>query len=345
LIFGAWAGAVADRRDKRRMCLLMQSLMTAQALLLAALDFAGLVTVPVVYVLALLLGFANAFDNPARRGLVVELVPPDDISNAMALNTAVMTGSRIFGPALAAALVGPLGTAWLFAINGVSFVAVLASLMMINSATLFSPPKAARGGTPVRDALRFVASSRQLLSLHIVLVVVSTFAFNYSVSLPKLSAVRWGDDRWFGWVLSVLSIGSVAGSLYSASRKEASLKLFFGSVVVLGISGPIVAWAPSGWLAFVGAVPLGIGGAIFLSSFNGLVQQQSPSDMRGRLLALSAVAFLGSTPIGGPVTGLIADWAGPEWSLAYGSLLSLAILAIVVYFLKTTSPNSKPLVL
>jgi MFS family permease len=345
LIFGAWAGAVADRRDKRRMCLFTQSLMTAQALLLAVLDFAGLVTVPVVYMLALLLGLANAFDNPARRGLVVELVPPEDISNAMALNTAVMTGSRIFGPALAAALVGPLGTAWLFSINGISFVAVLASLILINRETLFSSPKAARGGTPVRDALRFVSGNRQLLSLHIVLVVVSTFAFNYSVSLPKLSAVRWGDERWFGWVLSVLSIGSVAGSLYSASRKEASLKLFFGSVAVLGISGPMVAWAPSGWLAFVGAVPLGIGGAIFLSSFNGLVQQQSPSDMRGRLLALSAVAFLGSTPIGGPVTGLIADWAGPEWSLAYGSLLSLLILAIVVYFLKTTSPNSKPLVL
>jgi MFS family permease len=345
LIFGAWAGAVADRRDKRLMCLLMQSLMTAQALLLAVLDFAGLVTVPVVYVLALLLGFANAFDNPARRGLVVELVPPEDISNAMALNTAVMTGSRIFGPALAAALVGPLGTAWLFTINGISFVAVLASLMLINRKTLFSSPKAARGGTPVRDALRFVTGNRQLLSLHIVLVVVSTFAFNYSVSLPKLSAVRWGDERWFGWVLSVLSIGSVAGSLYSASRKEASLKLFFGSVAVLGVSGPMVAWAPSGWLAFVGAVPLGIGGAIFLSSFNGLVQQQSPADMRGRLLALSAVAFLGSTPIGGPVTGLIADWAGPEWSLAYGSFLSLLILSIVVYFLKSTSPNSKPLVL
>jgi len=345
LIFGAWAGAVADRRDKRRMCLFTQSLMTVQALLLAVLDFGGLVTVPVVYMLALLLGLANAFDNPARRGLVVELVPPEDISNAMALNTAVMTGSRIFGPALAAALVGPLGTAWLFSINGISFVAVLASLILINRETLFSSPKAARGGTPVRDALRFVSGNRQLLSLHIVLVVVSTFAFNYSVSLPKLSAVRWGDERWFGWVLSVLSIGSVAGSLYSASRKEASLKLFFGSVAVLGISGPMVAWAPSGWLAFVGAIPLGIGGAIFLSSFNGLVQQQSPSDMRGRLLALSAVAFLGSTPIGGPVTGLIADWAGPEWSLAYGSLLSLLILAIVVYFLKTTSPHSKPLVL
>ena len=345
LIFGAWAGAVADRRDKRSMCLFTQSLMTAQALLLAVLDFAGLVTVPIVYMLALLLGLANAFDNPARRGLVVELVPPEDISNAMALNTAVMTGSRIFGPALAAALVGPLGTAWLFSINGISFVAVLASLILINRETLFSSPKAARGGTPVRDALRFVSGNRQLLSLHIVLVVVSTFAFNYSVSLPKLSAVRWGDERWFGWVLSVLSIGSVAGSLYSASRKEASLKLFFGSVAVLGISGPMVAWAPSGWLAFVGAIPLGIGGAIFLSSFNGLVQQQSPSDMRGRLLALSAVAFLGSTPIGGPITGLIADWAGPEWSLAYGSLLSLLILVIVVYFLKTTSPNSKPLVL
>lgn len=345
LIFGAWAGAVADRRDKRTMCLITQSMMTGQAILLAGLDFAGLVSVPVVYVLSLVLGLVNAFDNPARRGLVVELVPPEDISNAMALNTAVMTGSRIFGPALAAALVGPLGTAWLFMINGLSFVAVLVSLLSIDRSKLFSSPRAARGGTPVRDALRFVGRNRQLLSLHIVLIVVSTFAFNYSVSLPKLSAVRWGDERWFGWVLAVLSVGSVIGSLYSASRKEASLKLFFGSVVVLGVSGPLVAWAPSGWWAFVGAVPLGIGGAIFLSSFNGLVQQVSPPDMRGRLLALSAVAFLGSTPVGGPVTGLIADWAGPEWSLAYGSFLSLMILAIVMYVLKTTSPDSSSRVL
>lgn len=328
LFLGAWAGALSDRRDKRITCLTTQSLMAVQAVVLASLDFAGLVSVPVVYALALVLGVVNAFDNPARRGLVVELVAEADISNAMSLNTAVMTGSRIFGPALAAALVGPLGTAWCFMLNGVSFVAVLASLAAIDVRELRVSPKAPRGGTPVRDALRFVRRDRELFVLHMVLVAVSTFAFNYSVSLPKLSAVRWGDERWFGWVLAVVSVGSVVGSLMAASRKQATIRMFFVSVTLLGVAGPFLAWAPTGWWAFVAAVPLGIGGAGFLANFNGLVQQKCPADMRGRLLALSAVAFLGSTPVGGPVTGVIADSWGPEWSLAYGSLISLVAIAV-----------------
>ena len=330
LFLGAWAGAVADRYDKRRMCLITQSALTGQAILLAVLDFAGLASVGVIYGLSLVLGFANAFDNPARRGLVTELVEPTDISNAMGLNTAVMTGSRIFGPALAAALVSPLGTAWCFMLNGISFVAVLGSLALIDRSQLHSSPRASKGGTPVRDALRFVGRDRELLGLHVVLVLVSTFAFNYSVSLPKLAAVRWGDERWFGWLLSVVSVGSVIGSLSVASRRESSVRIFVSSVMLLGVSGLAVAWAPSVGVAFVAAIPLGIGGAGFLSSFNGLVQQKSPPDMRGRLLALSAVAFLGSTPIGGPITGVIADRGGAEWSLAYGSLIALATTVVVV---------------
>lgn len=334
LFLGAWAGAIADRRDKRRLCLVTQSLLAAQATALALFDFAGRASVGVIYVLSLVLGLANAFDNPARRGLVTELVEPDEISNAMGLNTAVMTGSRVFGPALAAMLVTPFGTAWCFAINAVSFIAVLGSLAMIDPSKIRVGPRAARGGTPVRDALRFVAHDPTLLALHLVLVVVSTFAFNYSVSLPKLSAVRWGDERWFGWVLSVVSIGSVIGSLAVASRREASPRVFMWSVGLLGISGVALAWSPSVHWAFVAAVPLGIGGAGFLSSFNGVVQQKSPADMRGRLLALSAVAFLGSTPVGGPVTGIVADSVGAEWSLAYGSLVSLAAIAVAVRFLR-----------
>ena len=323
LFLGAWAGALADRVDKRVMCLATQGALTAQAVILALLDFAGAVNVGAIYMLSFVLGVAGALDNPARRGLVVELVPAADISNAMSLNTAVMTGSRVFGPALAAALIGPLGTAWCFMINAASFVAVLVSLVMIDSSELHRGPRAARGGTPVRDALRFVLSDSELRRFHVVLVVVSTFAFNYSVSLPKLSDVRWGDDRWFGWVLSMVSLGSVIGSLLVASRREATPRMFVGSVGLLGVSGPLVAWAPSGAWAFVGAIPLGIGGAGFLASFNGYVQQRCPADMRGRLLALSAVAFLGSTPIGGPITGVVADHFGPEWSLAYGSFITI----------------------
>lgn len=339
LFLGAWAGALADRRDKRTMCLMTQGALTAQALVLALLDFAGAVNVGVIYVLSFVLGVAGALDNPARRGLVVELVPPADISNAMSLNTAVMTGSRVFGPALAAALIGPFGTAWCFMINALSFVAVLGSLVLIDSSKLHRGPLASRGGTPVRDALRFVSADPQLRRFHVVLVVVSTFAFNYSVSLPKLSDVRWGDDRWFGWVLSIVSLGSVIGSLLVASRHEATPRMFVGSVALLGAAGPLVAWAPSGPWAFVGAIPLGIGGAGFLASFNGLVQQKCPPDMRGRLLALSAVAFLGSTPIGGPITGLVADHWGAEWSLAYGSFLTLAA---AVYALGGSGEDSSP---
>ena len=341
LFLGAWAGAIADRRDKATLCLIAQSIMAVQAIVLTILDFAGLVTVPIVYALSLILGVANAFDNPARRGLVVELVPPRDISNAVSLNTAVMTGSRVFGPALAAALVAPFGTAWCFLLNSVSFVAVLGSLLVLDRRKLFPSPKAPPGGTPVRDALRFVRSDREILVLHLMLIMVSTFAFNYSVSLPKLSAVRWGDERWFGWVLSVISVGSVMGSLYAASRRQASLRVFMGSVALMGVSGPFLAWAPSvGW-AFLAALPLGIGGAGFISSFNGLVQQQSPPDMRGRLLALSAVAFLGSTPIGGPITGIIADWAGAEWSMAYGSVIVMASLILAVVMLPQSRVRSR----
>jgi predicted MFS family arabinose efflux permease len=226
-------------------------------------------------------------------------------------------------------------------LNSVSFVAVLGSLLVLDRRKLFPSPKAPPGGTPVRDALRFVRSDREILVLHLMLIMVSTFAFNYSVSLPKLSAVRWGDERWFGWVLSVISVGSVMGSLYAASRRQASLRVFMGSVALMGVSGPFLAWAPSvGW-AFLAALPLGIGGAGFISSFNGLVQQQSPPDMRGRLLALSAVAFLGSTPIGGPITGIIADWAGAEWSMAYGSVIVMASLILAVVMLPQSRVRSR----
>lgn len=251
LLVGAWAGAVADRRDKRTMCIATQSVLAAQAVTLAVLDFAGGASVGAVYALALVLGVANAFDNPARRGLVVELVDRVDISNAMSLNTAVMTGSRIFGPALAAAMVGPFGTAWCFAANAVTFAAVLGSLFALDRSTIRPSPRAPSGGTPVRDALRFVVTSPSLLVLHLVLIVVSTFAFNYSVSLPKLSAVRWGDERWFGWVLAMVSVGSVIGSLTVASRQRATLRMFFASLVLMSVAGPAVAWAPSGWWAFV----------------------------------------------------------------------------------------------
>ena len=148
-----------------------------------------------IYTLSLILGVANAIDNPSRRGLVTELVEPAEISNAMSLNTTVMTGSRVFGPALAALLIGPLGTAWLFAMNAVSYVAVIASIFMLRRSEMIPVTPAPRTGKPVREAMKFVWNDVSLRYSFIVFIVVSTFAFNYSVVLPKLSDRVWNEPN------------------------------------------------------------------------------------------------------------------------------------------------------
>ncbi|HLM28831.1 MAG TPA: MFS transporter, partial [Acidimicrobiales bacterium] len=249
LLLGAWAGAVADRHDKRTMAMVTQAMLAAQALVLGLVDLAGWASVPVVWSLTLVLGVLNAFENPARRGLVTELVEPRDIANATSLNTAVMTGSRIFGPALGALLVDTIGTAWCFLLNAASFGAVLTSLFLIERSELFSPPLAKRGGRPVREALSFVRRNEQLLVVFVVMIVVSTFAYNYGVSLPKLADERWGGEGRFGLVLSVASVGSFIGSLLTARLHVIGMRWYLAMTVVLGASGLGLSWAPGLWPA------------------------------------------------------------------------------------------------
>ena len=328
LLLGSWAGAVADRHDKRRMAILTQGLQAAQAIALGVLTLAGLTNLPVLYALSLVLGIVGAFDNPARRGFVIELVEPHEISNAVSLNTAVMTGSRIVGPALAAFLKGPLGAGWLFMLNGLSFLAILWPLLAIDRTQLHQSAPAKRGGTPVRDAVRFIVRDRRLLVVFVVFTLVGTFAFNYSVSLLKLSDVRFGDRRWFGILLASTGFGSMVGSLLTAARGRVTTKWFFGNGILLGVSGLCLAWAPGPWVAVVVSIPVGMGGAAFIAAQNAILQQESPPDMRGRLLALSAVAFLGSTPVGAPITGWVADHVSAEWSLAYGSVVALVSVSV-----------------
>lgn len=323
LLLGAWAGAIADRRDKRRMAIVTQALLAGQALTLGLVDLAGLASVSVVWSLTLVLGVVNAFENPARRGLVTELVEPQDIANATSLNTAVMTGSRIFGPALGALLVDTVGTSWCFLLNAASFGAVLASLLLLRPDELHKPPLAERGGRPVRDALLFVRRNQRLFQVFVVMAVVSTFAYNYGVSLPKLADERWGGEGNFGLVLSVASLGSFTGSLLTARMSVITMRWYVGSTLLLGFAGLGLAWAPNLASALLWALPLGLGGGGFISAGNGIAQQESPANMRGRLMALTAVAFLGSTPVGGPITGVVADVLGAPWGLAYGSVITL----------------------
>ena len=332
LLLGTWAGAFADRFDRRTIMLCTQVLLALQALALGVLDLTGNISLPVVWGLSLFLGIVGAMDNPARRGLITELVPQSQLSNAMSMNTTVMTGSRVFGAALAAVLVGPLGTGWLFVANGVSYAAMIYGIVGLRKAEMVPAVKRPAGGSPVRDVLRYVRSNRRLSSMFFVYVVVSTFAFNYSVVFPKLADVNWGSDDAFGWLMTVTGIGSIVGSLITARFPRVSLRWLVVNVAVLGVSNIAVAWAPNLFFAYLLCLPLGFGGAAMIASGNAISQQESPPDMRGRLLALTAVAFLGSTPIGGPITGLIADYVSLEWSMAYGGVSCLACVALLAWW-------------
>ena len=323
LLLGAWAGAFADRFDRRRTTIITQSLLALQAIVLGVCDVAGVINVELVFVLTGLLGIIGAIDNPSRRGLVTELVPPHEIGNAMSLNTAVMTGSRIFGPALAATLVGPFGTGWLFIINGLSYVFMLYGVVGLRKSEMFTPEPRPAGGTPVRDGIRFVRTHQRLFPLFVVFSLVSTFAFNYGVSLPKLSDTQWGNAEYFGWVLAVTSIGSLIGALATARLHMTTYTWVASAALMLGVANVGMAIAPNVWVAYVWAIPLGAGGAAMIAGANTIITQEAPPDMRGRMLALTAVAFLGSTPIGGPITGWVADYVSVSWSLAYGGIITL----------------------
>ncbi len=339
LLLGAFGGAVADQYDRRKMTILTQAGLAVQAVALALFDLTGTISLGVIYALTLVLGVVNAFDNPARRGFVTELVEPALVANAVSLNTAVMTGSRIFGPAITAMLIGPLGTAWLFSLNALSFVAILASLFALDESTLHRAPRVERGGTPVRDGLRYVRRTPIMLATFVVFTVVSTFGFNYNVSLPRMAEEIWGAAYWYGWILTVVSVGSLAGSLLTAGRRVVTIRWMVFNGVLLGAGGLALAWSPTVLVAMLVAVPLGVGGAGFVTSMNAITQQVCPPEMRGRILSLTAVAFLGSYPIGGPITGLVGDYVGLEWSLAYGALISLAAVAGLVWWALGQQPE------
>jgi MFS family permease len=331
LLLGAWAGVVADRTNRRRLVFATQAAAAVQALVLGVLDLAGLVTLPLVYLLAAVLGVINALDNPARRSFIGELVEPPELANAMSLNTAVMTGSRVAGPALAGLLIAWIGTGWCFVVNGISFVAVLLALVVMNPAEIHRTPPAARAKGQVREGLRYAWANPMLRLALLLLVVVSTLSFNYQVTIPLIvENVFGGGAVTFGALLSVTSLGSLLGSLITATRREATLSWLFATLAVLGVFMTGMGLSPGLALAFALSVPMGAGGAAFIATTSGILISRSRPDMRGRMLALQSTAFLGSTPIGGPLVGWIAETFGPRWGLSLGGIAALACLAVAI---------------
>jgi MFS family permease len=328
LLLGAWSGLVADRSDKRKLLLIVQSLAMAQSFALAVLGFMHDPPVIALYGLALAGGFTVAFDNPARRAFVVEMVEDEDVQNAVSLNTAVMTGSRIVGPALAGLLVTTVGFGWAFLADGLSYIAVLAALWCMNTSELRVAPVQPRGRGQIREGLRYIRSVPELRIPLIMMTVVGTLGFNFQVVIPLfVTDTLGGDDRAFTLLFSVLSAGSFAGALVAARRKQVDIRAVALACLGFGAALSLMSAAPSLLGAFPAAVLVGFTGVAFMTTSTAIMQLRASPSMRGRVLALQAMVFLGSTPIGGPILGWLCDVTSPRFGLLLGGVATLGAAA------------------
>ena len=321
LIIGPWAGLVADRSDKRRLLMIVQTVAMGQSFALAALAFSGHPPVLAIYLVALVGGVSIAFDNPARRAFVVEMVPADDVQNAVSLNSALMTSSRIVGPALAGLLIKTVGYGWCFTADGLSYLAVLAALWMMRPEELRTPPAAARAKGQVRAGLRYVRTVPDLWIPLVMMAIVGTLAFNFTVVMPLLvTRVFGGDDGAFTLLFSVISVGSLIGALVSARRTTIALRHVVVACAGFGVAMLAFAAAPGLGAAFPLGVGVGFASIFFLTTSTAIVQVRSDPGMRGRVLALQAMVFLGSTPIGGPILGAVCDAFGARAGVLLGAM-------------------------
>jgi len=320
LVLGPWAGLVADRSDKRKLMMIVQALAMVQSFALAAFAFMDQPPLAALYAIALFGGITTAFDNPARRAFVVEMVPEGDMPNAVSLNSALMTSSRVVGPALAGLLVATVGFGWAFAVDGISYVAVIVALAMMRVSELRPPHPTPRGKGQVREGLRYVRRTRVLFVPLVMMAVIGTLAFNFQVVFP-LFAVRdlGGSELTFTIMLSTISLGSVVASLAIARRRTISVRDVSLSAVAFGVPLAVMAVVPNLTLAFVTGIFLGFGSIAFITSATAIVQIEADPSMRGRVLALQGMVFLGSTPIGGPLLGWIAESFGARWGVAIGA--------------------------
>jgi MFS family permease len=329
LLLGIWGGLVADRIDKRRLLLTTQAVMGALALTLGVLTATGAVRLWMIYLLALLLGCATSFDMPARQAFVTEMVGPEHLPNAVGLNSAVFNSGRIIGPAAAGVLIGVVGIAPAFLVNAVSYLAVIVGLGLMRPADLIRQAPVERTGGQVRDGLRYVWATPTLRSTLLLMGVVATLGLNFRVALPLLARFTFdGGPSLYGLLASMVACGSVFGALATASRRQPTRRMLLWAVAVFGVTSLLAAVAPSALLEAVVLVPLGFSSIAWMSTANSMVQLGSAIEMRGRVMSMYGLLFLGSAPLGAMLVGWLAEHYGARSSLWMGGIASLAAVAV-----------------
>jgi MFS family permease len=331
LIGGAYGGVIADRVDKRRMLYATQAAAAALALTLGLLTLTGLVQLWLVGGLALGLGLVNMVDIPTRQSFVQEMVGREDLTNAISLNSVIMNGARIVGPALAGVLIATVGIAVCFLVNAASYLAVLAGLWAMRGPELNRVTPGHRSPGQLLEGLRYVWRRPELRTPLLMMAVVGCFAFEFTVSLPLLARFTFHTGaQGFGAMSSVFGVGAVGGGLLTAAlgrptgRRLVLAGLAFGALILL------TAMAPTFPLTLALLAATGATGMAFAALANSTIQLSADPGMRGRVMALYAVAFMGSTPIGGPIVGWVGQSISPRAALGLGGVATI-LAALAAY--------------
>jgi MFS family permease len=329
LLFGPWGGVVADRLPKRRILYVTQAVSAALGLLLGTLVATGAIRIEMVYLIALCLGVVSAVDNPTRQTFVVEMVGKDELVNAVSLNSTEINLARVIGPAIAGVLIASVGLAACFLINGLSFLAVLAVLMAMRAEELRPTPLAAQMTGQLHQGFQYVRASPVIRTILVMMAVIGTFTYEFSVSLPLFAEVTFRQGpATYAAMTAAMGLGAVGGGLYTASRGIGSPQRLTVAALLFGATVLLAAVAPTLPLALLALVAVGFCSIGFTSLGNATLQLASSAEMRGRVMALWTVAFLGSTPIGGPVIGAIGEHVGPRWALALGGVAAVLAAAL-----------------
>ena len=320
LVLGAWAGLVADRSDKRKLLLGVQAFAMLQSFAMAALAFSGDPPLLAIYAVAMAGGVATAFDNPARRSFVVEMVPTTHVQNAVSLNSALMTSSRVIGPPIAGLLIVTSGYGWCFAIDGLTYIAVLVAYWRMNTDEIVHSESAPQAKGQIREGLRYVRSEVDLFVPLVMTAIIGTFAMNFPVVFPLFVKENLGGtDTTFTILYSVVAIGSLAAALVSARRTGISHRDVVRGAVLFGVSMLVMAISPSLATTVAASLFLGFASIVVITTTTSMVQLSTAPVMRGRVLALQAMVLLGSTPIGGPLLGWVCEMFGARAGFVVGA--------------------------
>jgi MFS family permease len=326
LLLGPITGVVADRVDHRKLLGLTQIAGAALAVGLGVLVLADRAELWHVYVFALLLGVVSAFDAPARQTFVGDLVPQSKMPNAVGLNSASFNAARLIGPGLAGLLIAIIGSGWVFMLNGLTYAATIVALLLMRTKDFLPQDRASRSPGQVLEAVRYVRSRPDIMVIMVVIGVVSMFGINFQLTSAMMARIEFdrGPED-YGILGSILAIGSLGGAFLAARRERPGVRLVVLAAFAFGAANLVMAFMPTYWLFALSTIPVGFAALTMISSANAAVQTTTDPSMRGRVMALYMMVFLGATPFGSPLIGWVGETYGPRIAILIGGVTALAV--------------------